>query len=294
MSKKIEKKTEVKKKTRKNHKAVNFFLSLIIILAAAGAVFWFGWVQFSLGEGDYAVIYTKTNGYESKPLKNGEFAWRWQALLPTNLSLHIFNLETRTYTLDKSGKLPSGDFYASMTGEDINFDWNIKMKILYHLNPDTLSSLVSDGLLSAGLDSYYSDFEARLNSELINLVSTEVETNPDKTIGDRIDRLEDAIKTRSGKLDKNIIVVDAAINNWTYPDPVLYAEARRLVIELMNKRQSVLSEVEDGAVRREDARGARLSLLEEYGRILQEYPILLDLFSLEGHPGASLLPPEEL
>ncbi len=294
MSKKIEKKTEVKKKTRKNHKAVNFFLSLIIILAAAGAVFWFGWVQFSLGEGDYAVIYTKTNGYESKPLKNGEFAWRWQALLPTNLSLHIFNLETRTYTLDKSGKLPSGDFYASMTGEDINFDWNIKMKILYHLNPDTLSSLVSDGLLSAGLDSYYSDFEARLNSELINLVSTEVETNPDKTIGDRIDRLEDAIKTRSGKLDKNIIVVDAAINNWTYPDPVLYAEARRLVIDLMNKRQSVLSEVEDGAVRREDARGARLSLLEEYGRILQEYPILLDLFSLEGHPGASLLPPEEL
>ena len=294
MAKKIEKKTEIQKKNRKKHKAVNFFLSLIIILAAAGAVFWFGWVQFNLGEGDYAVIYTKTNGYESKPLKNGEFAWRWQALLPTNLSLHIFNLETRTYTIDKSGKFPSGDFYASMTGEDINFDWNIKMKILYHLNPDTLSSLVSDGLLSAGLDSYYSDFEARLNSELINLVSTEVETNPDKTIGDRIDRLEDAIKTRSGKLDKNIIVVDAAINNWTYPDPVLYAEARRLVIDLMNKRQSVLSEVEDGAVRREDARGARLSLLEEYGRILQEYPILLDLFSLEGHPGASLLPPEEL
>ena len=294
MAKKIEKKTEVKKKTRKKHKAVNFFLSLIIILVAAGAVFWFGWVQFSLGEGDYAVIYTKSNGYESKPLKNGEFAWRWEALLPTNLTLHIFNLETRTYTIDKNGKLPSGDFYAAISGENINFDWNIKMKILYRLNPEALPSLVSDGLLSSGLDSYYSDFEARLNSELTNLVSAEVETNPDETIVDRIDGLEDAIKTRAGKLDNKIIVVDATVNNWTYPDPALYAEARRLVIELMNKRQSVLSEVEDSAVRREDARGARLSLLEEYGRILQEYPVLLDLFSLEGHPGSSLLPPEEL
>ncbi len=294
MAKKNEMKTEVKKKTRKKHKAVNFFLSLIIILAAAGAVFWFGWVQFSLGEGDYAVIYTKSNGYESKPLKNGEFAWRWQALLPTNLSLHIFNLDTRTYTIDKSGKLPSGDFYASITGEDINFDWNIKVKILYRLNPEALPSLVSGGLLSSGLDSYYSDFEARLNSEMINLVSSEVGASPDETFGGRIDGLEDAIRVRAGEIDSNFIVVDTAVNNWTYPDPALYAEARRLAIDLMNKRQSAMSEVEDSAIRREDARESRLSLLEEYGRILQEYPVLLDLFSLEGHPGSSLLPPEEL
>jgi len=294
MAKKITKKTEIKKKTRKKHRGLNFFFSLIIILAAAGAVFWFGWVQFSLGEGDYAVIYTKTNGYESETLKNGEFTWRWQALLPTNLTLHIFNLKAQTFDTEKSGVLPSGDFYAEMTGEDISFDWDIRVKVIYRLNPDALPALVSGGLLSEGIEAYYSDFESRLNSELVRLISAEVETDPEETIGVRIDRLESGMKAKISELDGNIIVVDALVKNWSYPDIAMYTEARRLVLDLMGNRQSVMSEVENTALRREDALGARLSLLEEYGRILQEYPILLDLFSLDGNPGAALLPPEEL
>lgn len=288
------KKDKKKKPPRKKHRAFNFVLSLLIILAAAGAVFWFGWVQFSLGEGDYAVIYTKTNGYESAPLANGEFAWRWQALLPTNLTLHIFNLDNRTLNIEKSGKLPSGDYYARITGEDINFDWDIKVKIVYRMNPEALPSLVANGLLSPDLESYYKDFESDLNSELVNLISAEVESDPEENIGSRIDRLENSISEKAVSLSPYITVIDAEIRSWNYPDLSLYSEARRLVLEMMNKRQTLQSELEDSAVRRDDAIGTRIGLLEEYGRVLEEYPVLLELFALEGHPGASLLPPEEL
>ncbi|MCK5735141.1 MAG: hypothetical protein KAH21_01635, partial [Spirochaetaceae bacterium] len=259
-----------------------------------GAVFWFGWIQFSLGEGDYAVIYTKTNGYESTTLKNGEFTWRWQALLPTNLTLHIFNLENRSYSVKKSGTLPSGDFYAQITGEDIHFDWDIEVKILYHLDSEALSSMVSEGLQASELDTYYSNYESKMNSELIRLIAEEVDTDPEETIGSRIDRMENSLKVKAANLDKRFVVVDTMVQDWTYPDLTLYSEARRLTLDLMDKRKIVISELENSAVRREEALGSRLNLLEEYGRILQEYPVLLDLFTIEGNPGASLLPPEEL
>ncbi len=281
-----------KKIDRKKHKGVKFFISLIILLAAAGAVFWFGWIQFSLGEGDYAVIYTKSNGYESEVLKNGEFAWRWQALLPTNLTLHIFNLKTRTLTVKRGGELPSGNFYAAMTGEDINFEWDIEIKIVYGLNPEALPSMVALGLIAEEIESYYSDFESRINSELIRQISAEIETDPEETIGARIIRLENNLKEHIGVLDDHMIVIDVTVKDWSYPDLALYSEARRLVLDLMKKRQAVISEVENTAVRRQDVQKARLDLLEEYGRILDEYPVLLDLFALEGNPGVSLLPPE--
>ena len=292
MTKKTKKKTDGKKKVRKSHKLASFISSLIIILAAGGAVFWFGWVQFSLNENEYAVIYTKTNGYESQVLKNGEFAWRWQALLPTNLSLHTFNIENKTFTIKKNGELPSGDTYAKMTGEDISFDWNISVEIIYHLNPEALPALVSQGLLTSGLESFYSDFETGMNSEIAKLISAEVAVNPEETTDVGINHLEKSIKEKALDLNKNITLVDVRIKNWDFPDLTLYSETRRLALDLMNKRQSVLSEVEDSAVRRKDLQDSKLNLLEEYGSVLQKYPILLDLFSLEGHPGTSLLPSE--
>ena len=290
MAKQIEKKM----KTRKKRKGLRFFITLLILIAAAGTVFWFGWVQFSLEEGEYAVVYSKSNGYESEVLRNGEFAWRWQALLPTNLTLHTFKLETRGVTVDRSGKLPSGDFYAAMVGEDVSFDWGIEVKIFYRMNPDSLPSLVADGLVAAELDSHYNDFESRLSSEIVRLIAAEVESDPEETIGNRLPRLEIGIKDKAAAIDGRIIIVDAAVKDLSYPDLVLYAEARRLVLDLMNKRQAVMTEVENAAVRREGIQSARLELLEEYGRVFDKYPILLDLFALEGNPAVFLLPPEEL
>ncbi len=272
---------------------MRFFFTLLILIAAVGTVFWFGWVQFSLEEGEYAIVYTKTNGYESEVLRNGEFAWRWQALLPTNLSLHIFTLETRSLTVDRSGNLPSGDYYAQMAGEDLSFSWEIEVDIVYRMDPDSLPSLVAEGLAAAELDSYYNDFESELSSEIVRLIAAEVESDPEETIGNRLPRLEYGIKEKAAAIDGRIIIINAALKKLSYPDPALYTEVRKLVLDLMSNRQAVITEVENAAVRREGIQDARLELLEEYGRIFDEYPVLLNLFALEGNPAASLLPPEE-
>lgn len=278
-------------KTRKKRRGARFLTSLIIILIAAGAVFWFGWVQFSLEEGEYGVVYTKTGGYENEVIENGTFTWRWQGLLPTNLTLHKFRLDSQTVEIKRSGMLPSGDLYASMAGENVSFGWDIAGKIVYRMNPDDLPALVANGLSSSDLDNFYSDFESKLNSELERLIAEEIDQETDIPVGERLSRFEADIKSKASSIDEKIEIVDASILEWTYPDIALYREARRLYLDFMNKRQAVMAEVGDSAVRREDIQGNRLKLLEEYGRVLNNYPVLLDLFALEGNPGTSLLPP---
>jgi hypothetical protein len=280
-----------KLKPRKKRRGVRFLITLLILIGAAGSVFWFGWVQYSLGEGDYGVIYTKSNGYEPEVLKNGEFAWRWQGLLPTNLTLHVFNLETRTSSLNRAGELPSGKLYAAMAGDNVSFNWEIDAKVVYRMNPDSLPTLVADGLVSSELDSFYSDFESKLDSELVRLIAVEIDSDTDVAIGERLRSLEKALTDIASSIDSRVIIVEASVLDWTYPDLALYVESRRLVLDFMSKKQAVMAEVEDSSVRRQDVQGNRLDLLEEYGRVLNEYPVLLELFALEGSPGTSLLPP---
>ncbi len=282
------------KKTRKKRRGLRFFLSLLIILGAGAAVFWFGWIQFRIGEGQVGVVYTKSNGYEETPLVNGEFEWRWQALLPTNLTLHLFDIETRSISLSKKGTLPSGDLYSAMAGEGIDFDWEVKARYSYRIRPEALPSLVADGRAAAGIDSIYTEYESRVEGELSRLLADTSFADGEDTPEEVIAKLEKQLAERAAALDDHFEVVDAVILDWKTPDLALYAESRRLYLEYMGLRQAVMTEVEDAAVRRDDVQGNRLDLLERYGKVLSDYPVLLDLFALEGSPGASLLPPQDL
>ena len=288
------KKTGKTGKTRKKRRGLKAFLSLVIILAAAGAVFWFGWVQFRIGEGQVGIIYTKSHGYEEKALMNGEFAWRWQALLPTNMTLHLFDLETRSIEFEKKGSLPSAEIYSAMAGGNVDFGWSVKTRFSYRIEPDVLASLVADGLVSGDLDHFYTDYESRLSGELSRIFSSSPEFGSGADAEQMMADLEGRLRRGATEIDPRITVLETSVLDWSLPDMALYAESRRLYLEYMALRQAVLTEVEDGAVRREDLQGARLDLLERYGEILDSYPILLDLFALEGNPGAALLPPENL
>lgn len=263
---------------------------MILILGVCGTVFWFGWVQFELEEGTVGVIYTKTHGYESKPIISGEFEWRWQALLPTNLTVHVYRLAPRRILIEKSGTLPSGELYAAMAGEDVTFEWNIKTAFRYRLTPESLPSMVAQGIVSADLETFYAEYESRLEGMVSRLIAAETDGDPTESPALRINRLEQELAKEAAGIDERVTVLDATVIDWSYPDMNLYNESRRLVLNLMSQRQALLEDVEGVAVRREELEGSRLDLLERYGEVLDSYPILLKLFALEGNPGADLLP----
>jgi len=279
---------------KKKRRGLGFFVTLLFLVAAGATVFWFGWIQFDLDEGEYAVVYTKSHGYEDRVLSPGEFEWRWQALLPTNLTLHVFRPETRRSTVELSGDLPSGDFYAALVGEELDFRWSVRVRIDYRLDPSALPELVADGRIETDLEDMYAEFDARLQGMVGGLVAEDIAEASGTAPLELRGNLEESIDARTAAADPIFDIIGVTVEHLEYPDTVLYGEARRLALELMEARRAVLEEVEDTSLRRQDAQDNRIQLLEEYGRVLDAYPVLLDLFALEGRPGASLLPPENL
>jgi hypothetical protein len=279
----------IKAKNQKKRAAGRFFLNLLIIVITAGAVFWFGWVQFKIEENEVAVIYSKTGGYESEVLKSGEFAWRWEALLPTNLTLHTVKLENQKARISLQGKLPSGDQYAKIAGEGISFSWRLSADIDYRLNTEKVPEMIASGLLTTDPGAVYAEFESGVKNHLLNLISEELSSGSGAAVKGRLPVLEDKIRSEAGT-DPRFTVAAVNITELEYPDPVLYDHARRLTAELMASRNEVITDVETRAIRRDDEQNDRLDLLRQYGEVLNEYPVLLELFALEGNPGRSLLP----
>ena len=287
-------KSTSKSTARKKRSGWKFFLSLVILLGAGGAAFWFGLLSVDLEEGQYGVVYTKLSGYEDAPVRNGEFTWRWQALLPTNLTLHVFDLETRSVELKASGTLPSGTYFSAIAGENADFSWSVAARVRYRLDPAVLPSLVADGLVGSGLDGFYADYEALATKEMGRIMGEQAGGSSSMTPMARLRAVEEALSSSMNSLDSRMEVLEVSVLDWGFPDMELYAEVRRLALNLMNQRQAVIADLEDAALKRDDVQDAKISLLNRYGEVLDRYPVLLDLFSLEGNPGASLLPEASL
>jgi len=82
------------------------FVSLIILIIVGGVGFYFGWIQIQLPANTFGVIFTKTNGYEASVVRPGTFEWRWQRLLPTNLTLYTYTLAPQSTNVTVAGTLP--------------------------------------------------------------------------------------------------------------------------------------------------------------------------------------------
>jgi len=259
---------------------------LLILIIVGGGVFCIGWMQLRLDEGEYAVVYRKSHGYETEPIRSEEFEWRWEALFPTYLTLHKFNLRPQTTNIVQSGSLPSGETYSAIIGDDIDFSWEIEVRINYRVNPESLPALLESGF--DDLDSLYSDFEAKLNSAVLDIINQAMAANPNEAMAGGRDWLSESMKNST--IDERVDIIEASLIRWRYPDMALYAEARRLMLETMEARQVVISEVENLAARLESNQEIRLKLLKNYGQLLDEHPILIDFFKLEGIPVESLLP----
>ena len=119
------------------------FLACVFILAIfTGIVFYAGWTQFRVKPDTIGVVVSKTSGIDSKPVLNGEFAWHWQFLLPTNATLKTFQIKPVSAQKTVNGTLPSGEAYASIYGAQGLFDYSFTFEILLTLSPEALVQLM--------------------------------------------------------------------------------------------------------------------------------------------------------
>ncbi len=157
------------------------FLACLFILAVfTGAVFYIGWTQFRVKPDTMGVVVSKTSGVDSKPVLNGEFAWHWQFLLPTNATLKTFQIKPVSVQKTISGTLPSGEAYASIYGAQGLFDYSFTFEILLTLSPEAIVELLQLNKITDDKDltEYLEGAGSTLAQKAANYILSRADGNP--------------------------------------------------------------------------------------------------------------------
>ncbi len=258
---------------------ITLFLVLVII---AAVIFYFGWIQIRLDEDSYAVIFTKTGGWEEEIISPGEFTWRWQRLLPTNLTLHEFTVTPHATSATLRGSLPSAAAYGALLESATPFSYVISVDVMYRLQPAALPRLVrDDGLRSGALDSHYyridTGMEQLITQSTLRLLERPAQlTSPASAVTALVETLTATLVSSNPGLD----IISVSPTRLELPDIQLYLDTKQRYITILDARAEAMRTAATELAADQTAIDVELARLERYGEILERYPILLDYFSL--------------
>jgi hypothetical protein len=267
------------------------FAVLLIVLVLVGAVvFYFGWIQIRIPAGSYGVIFTRTNGWDTDVVEPGSFVWRWQRLIPTNLSLYVFEPERHRTSVELEGTLPSGAQIQSLLDESGDFEYGVELVVQTRLVPDELPALARDeGLRPADLPAYYDELDSTISQLATEAVMSLVESQPEQvTMSQQYTSIVDAIRSRLRSRLRYLEVVGVVVEEIDLPDMDVYLTAKQLARDVLQARSQALQEAARRIADAQAQSDRRLAMLERYGEILNEYPVLLDYFrvaeEIDGDP----------
>ena len=257
-------------------------ITLIILLAAGGTVFYLGWAQVSVPVGSYGVLRSKTHGTSNELIRDGKFCWVWYKLIPNNVTITVFTIRENTIPLDFSGVLPSGDTYSTLAGLKTDFSYSFSGSLSYKLKAESLPALSSrENLLS----------QTELDSCLFRL-SKEIENHTRAllwTYGDNEKILKEAGETGSIEaLIKalavsfpDIEILGSTIKMLRYPDFILYNEVRQLYRDYLTAQRTDIRTIMGRMASENIENRRRIDELAGYGELLTKYPVLIQYLTLE-------------
>lgn len=269
-------------------KGIVFF---VILLLLAGVVFFFGWIQFEIPANSYGVVFTKTNGWEPDPVPAGEFTWRWQRLLPTNLTLYVYNVEAQEVQVSSSGTLPSAEVYASAIQSSVDFAYRVEADVQFSIRPESLPQIAQDGVTPTDLSDWYADLQAPIRETIVEAFGSAL---TGREAGPSVGALADTARSQLENRFPDLEILSVSPRSTEFPDYELYQRAKELYLEGLEAYEEGVAEAERRAALSATQQRSRIELLREYGKILSEYPVLLDYFTMSAERGIDPLQLEAL
>jgi hypothetical protein len=262
---------------------------LIVLMILAGAAFFFGWAQLPVPPGSYGALRSKTHGLDPELIREGEFRWVWYKLIPFNAVTLVFAPNMVSVPVSVDGILPLASTYASKTGVDADFSYRIEAELSFSVKPGSLPSLVLDRGITdqAGLE----DYEKGLAREIDFFARERLEAYAAQDQFDGApygENLRSAAARLEGEIERafpDVENLSYAIYSARMPDFALYAMARSLYGDYLDRQRELLGA--EISVEAERSVGAllRFDELEKYGELLTKYPVLLQYLALlESNP----------
>lgn len=261
-------------------KARKFFSSLLFLLIVAGVVFFIGWIQFLIKPGTCGIMTSKTGGLYPKPIVYGEFFWRWERLLPTNVSITLYPLQSYEYDKQISGSLPSADVYSRQVEPKPDFSYSFDFHFTFSVEPQQIYDLVNSKTIENSKDSLkqHLDKTAELaahavsewfisNKNSVNLVTPTVLTN---------EQVSSVLQNLSREFT-GITVVSVEIKKARIPDLAIYESAKRTFSAYEDELNSNLSELAKQQATVLAETDNEMKRLEKFASLLEQYPQLNEL-----------------
>jgi hypothetical protein len=260
---------------------------LIVVIILAGAAFFFGWAQLPAPPGSYGVLRSKTHGMDPAVIREGEFRWIWYKLIPTNATTLIFTPNWVSVPISVNGVLPLAETYAQKTGIAADFSYHIEADLSFSVKPDALPSLA----LTRGVtdQAALEDYEKSLARDIDQFARERLEAHALREWISEEPAPPGDLRAASAWLEGEIGNAFPDVENLSYgirsarmPDFALYATARSLYGEYLERQKELLgTAIADQAERSVNAL-FRFDELEKYGELLTKYPVLLQYLELIG------------
>lgn len=255
-------------------------LLLVLLIIIGGTLFYFGWIQIRIPEHHYAVVFTKTSGYREDVLLPGKFYWSAEKLLPTNMTLHLFDGQPKNRTISIEKSYPSAERYASVLGDPADFSIRISLSLTYSVKPEFLPRLVEkEGVSPETWPDWMAVQEGRIAESVAELVMAEESPMESSRL----------LETLSGRFP-HLTLRQLTVRESSTTDPALYETARELYLQRLRSEETMARDAEEAVRQWTIPRKEKLAVIEEYGRILSEYPGLLKLLIENGEGAAIDLP----
>jgi hypothetical protein len=255
-----------------------FIVILIIICIFGGGAFFFGWAQLEVPPGAYGVIRSKTFGLDPRIVQEGEFRWLWYKLIPTNVEISVFRLEQLNHEISVKNILPSGATYAEFAGISADFSYEISGALSFSLNPDFLIRFISDNNINTQdeLDAKEKNISERIESFVLRRLESRdaeiLEEIPDFGAG-----LEKDIPAEFPMIRG----LSCSFKSVKFPDLALYRQVRGLYEDYLTSQREYASSALVRKAENHIESQLRFDELEKYGKLLTEYPILLQYIAIE-------------
>jgi hypothetical protein len=270
---------------------------LFILLILAGVCFVFGWMNLFVPADAYGVMVSKTGGYDATLITpGGEFVWRWENIIPTNMTLYAFKNDVYKTTVKSSGEFPSAGVYSQLE-KNADFSFSIQVELAFRFNENRLISLVKNqGLTPETLETWYKSMEAPLTSEIYTFLFS-LKTEDELKLLINLQGLEKQLSVSLQENHPELRILQATpVAPLKLPDPELYLLMKANYLEILKARkdyQMQLIEKQKTTIDQTDLdlqrSEFRLNQLKDYGELLNKYPILLKYLFIEKLSGQELL-----
>jgi hypothetical protein len=260
-------------------------VAFVILFLFAGAVFFIGWVQFSVPPGKYGVMVSKTGGINTETIIPSRFRWQWERLLPTNCKIQVFDLPQTSRTVAVEGILPSGDLYGKMLEGNPSFAWKFTVTVTGRAKSAKLPELVRTNTISdqASLATWT---ESRLQT-LADSATRAVVTDTLRNSARYPDYVKDpstltmAITDKiSGTVNGDIEIISVTPTIVTLPDFALYTDASKTYESYQERRRDLLAKTAEREADDSVAEYLQIERFSRLGEVLTKYPILIDYLAV--------------